>query len=211
MINKIYLTGNLGTVPDVRTTQDGREIANLSLATNSSWKNDQGEWQYRTDWYRIVVFREEIVQWAKKSLRRGDSLFVEGKLSYSESEDKLNENQKRKTACIVVSGREGHVHLLRSGKAHEKEKLSLCQDEDNLSLPFPDNQNANNIQGVPFLNGTSSKRKFKESPASADLPLRRVKDAELMHPTEDSIIPFKESSSHKTDSLTTGENPYENN
>jgi single-strand DNA-binding protein len=191
MINKVYLTGNLGHAADIRTTQDGREMATLSLATNSSWKDDQGEWQYRTDWHRIIVFREETVQWIKKSLRRGDSLLVEGKLSYSEFEDKLN--QKRKISCVIVSGRESRVHLLRPGKPYEKDKLFLYKDADNLSLPPLNDQNISTIKDIPFLKKNSSKLEFKE------------RASETTGSSENNIVPLN------TPSLTTGENPYDTN
>ena len=118
MLNKLYLTGNLGSAPKIFKTQDGKEIAILSLATNTSWKNDQGEWQSQTDWHRITVFRDTVVSWAKENLRKGDSLLIEGRLSYGEVG---SGSQTRKIACVVVSGREGNVHLLRSGRQKDKD------------------------------------------------------------------------------------------
>lgn len=165
MLNKIYLSGNLGSAPEIRKTSGGKEIATLSLATQTSWKNDQGEWQSHTDWHKIAVFRESIVEWIKGSLRKGDNLLIEGKLSYGEVEDKFG--QKRKIACIVVSGREGQVHLLRPGRV-EGSPPTVCSVNE-FPCHFPANQNAVNQQG----SNNPPSPKFKDtaiSPSSKTAP-----------------------------------------
>ena len=122
MFNKTYLIGNVGQIPDVRTMQDGREIAILSIATNSSWKDKEGIWQRHTEWHRVTVFRDFYVSLIKTNVKKGDSLFIEGTLSYSEWRDKFN--HKQKVAHIIVQGREGRLHLLNTRRQENLTKNS---------------------------------------------------------------------------------------
>lgn len=112
MLNKVILTGNMGRTPKVWLTHDGREIATFYLGTNVSWKDTNNKWQTCTEWHRITVFRESTVEWIKDALKKGDSLYVEGKLSYHHWTDKYG--QSRLTPHIVVSNREGRIQYLRS-------------------------------------------------------------------------------------------------
>lgn len=132
MLNRVNLIGNLGHDPEIRTMQDGREIAILSLATHSSWKNGEGEWQKTTQWHRIIVYRPDLVLWVKESLKKGESLYVEGRLTYAEFEDKITQ-KKRKIAHVVISGREGQLKAFQSKKPTPEEELEE-REEMNESL-----------------------------------------------------------------------------
>lgn len=79
-INKVILVGNLGNDPDIRTTQTGTTIANLSLATSESWKDGQGQKRERTEWHRVVLY-ERSAEIARDYLRKGSKLYLEGRLS----------------------------------------------------------------------------------------------------------------------------------
>ncbi len=80
-INKVILVGNLGKDPEVRSTQDGREIANLVVATSDSWRDkNTGERRERTEWHRVVIFNENLVNIAKSYLHKGSKVFIEGSL-----------------------------------------------------------------------------------------------------------------------------------
>ena len=70
-INKVILVGNLGFDPEIRATQDGREICNLRLATSESWKDrTTGERKEKTEWHRVVIFSEPLVRVAKEYLKK---------------------------------------------------------------------------------------------------------------------------------------------
>lgn len=112
MLNKVILKGNIGRAPKTWLTQNGRKLATFFLATSASWKDDKGEWQTCTDWHRITVFREATVGWMKDVLKKGDPVYVEGKLTYQNWTDKYG--QSRLTPHVVISGREGRLELLRS-------------------------------------------------------------------------------------------------
>ncbi|MEE2727104.1 MAG: single-stranded DNA-binding protein [Candidatus Latescibacterota bacterium] len=99
-VNKVILIGNLGGDPEVRYTPDGVAVANFSLATTESWKDRNGERQERTEWHRLVLWRQ-LAEIAKNYLRKGSKLYVEGKLQTRSWDDQSG--QKRYTTEVVVN------------------------------------------------------------------------------------------------------------
>ena len=99
-VNKVILIGNLGGDPEVRFTPDGVAVANFSLATTESWKDRNGERQERTEWHRLVLWRQ-LAEIAKNYLRKGSKLYVEGKLQTRSWDDQSG--QKRYTTEVVVN------------------------------------------------------------------------------------------------------------
>lgn len=80
-VNKVILVGNLGRDPEIRSTQDGKEIANLTLATSESWRDrNTGERREKTEWHRIVVFNDGLIGVIKNYLHKGSKIYVEGAL-----------------------------------------------------------------------------------------------------------------------------------
>jgi len=85
-LNKVLLIGNVGNDPEVRMTASGAKVAKISLATNRSFQDRTGQQQERTEWHRCTVFgklADVVEQWVKK----GDRLFVEGRIEYSQTQD----------------------------------------------------------------------------------------------------------------------------
>jgi single-strand DNA-binding protein len=80
-LNKVELIGNLGKDPEIRRTQDGRPIANLSVATSESWRDkNTGDRREKTEWHRVVIFNEGLCKVAEQYLRKGSKVFLEGTL-----------------------------------------------------------------------------------------------------------------------------------
>lgn len=80
-LNKVILIGNLGKDPEVRSTQAGKKIVNLSIATSETWRDrSSGERQERTEWHRVVVFNEKLAEIAERYLNKGMKVYVEGAL-----------------------------------------------------------------------------------------------------------------------------------
>ena len=89
MLNRCAFIGYLGNDVEARSTQDGREIANLSLGVSESWKDkSSGERKSKTEWIRIVIFNENLVTVAKTYLRKGSKIFIEGKMQTRKWADK---------------------------------------------------------------------------------------------------------------------------
>ncbi len=78
-VNKVTLLGNLGQDPEVRTLESGVKVATISIATGESYKDQAGEWQERTEWHRVVLWRW-YAERAEK-LKKGDKVYIEGKLA----------------------------------------------------------------------------------------------------------------------------------
>lgn len=102
-INKVILIGNVGKDPEIRTTQDGKEIASITLATSESWKDKMsGERKERTEWHRIVVFAEGLVNIIKNYVKKGSKLYIEGSLQTRKWVD--NSGVERYTTEISLQG-----------------------------------------------------------------------------------------------------------
>src|ERR1700693_5402784 len=80
-VNKVILVGNLGKDPEIRRTQDGRPIANLSIATSDSWRDKAtGERKEKTEWHRVVIFSEPLCKVVEQYLKKGAKVYIEGAL-----------------------------------------------------------------------------------------------------------------------------------
>ena len=90
-LNKIMLIGNVGDDPDVRTTPSGTPVAKMSLATSRQWTKKDGSKQEKTEWHRLTVWGK-LVDVVERYVKKGDRLYVEGRIEYSESE---SDGQKR--------------------------------------------------------------------------------------------------------------------
>jgi single-strand DNA-binding protein len=88
-VNKVILVGNLGKDPEIRRTQDGRPIANLSVATSESWRDkNTGERKEKTEWHRVVIFNEGLCKIVEQYLKKGSKIYLEGQLQTRKWTDK---------------------------------------------------------------------------------------------------------------------------
>ena len=115
-VNKVILVGNLGKDPEVRNTQAGGKIVNLTVATSESWKDrNTGERNERTEWHRVVIFNERLGEVAERYLRKGSKVYIEGALQTRKWTDQAG--QEKYTTEIVISQFRGELTLLdRAGE-----------------------------------------------------------------------------------------------
>jgi single-strand DNA-binding protein len=100
-VNKVILVGNLGKDPEIRRTQDGRPIANLSVATSESWRDKAtGERKEKTEWHRVVIFNEGLCKIAEQYLKKGAKVCLEGQLQTRKWQDK-DGNDKYSTEVVL--------------------------------------------------------------------------------------------------------------
>ncbi len=115
-VNKVILVGNLGKDPEVRSTQDGSKIVNLTLATSETW-NDRtsGERKEKTEWHKVVIFNDRTADVAEKYLKKGAKIYVEGSLQTRKWTDQGG--QERYTTEVVIGRFNGVLTMLdtRSG------------------------------------------------------------------------------------------------
>ena len=124
-INKVILIGNLGKDPEVRYLDIGVAVANLSLATSENYKNKDGERVTQTEWHDVVLWRG-LAEVAEKYLKKGSSIYVEGKLRTNKWVDK-DENTRYKTEILADK-------LTMLGKSNSQESSIENSSEDDL--PF---------------------------------------------------------------------------
>ncbi len=86
-LNKVQLIGNLGRDPEVRSTQSGKKVVTLNIATGESWKDASGNKVERTEWHRVVIWNEGLGDIAEKYLAKGAKVYVEGKLTTRKWQD----------------------------------------------------------------------------------------------------------------------------
>ena len=117
-VNKVILIGNLGKDPEVRSTQDGTKIVNLTLATSETW-NDRasGERKERTEWHRVVIFNDRVADVAERFLRKGRKVYVEGSLQTRKWTDQTG--QEKYTTEVVIGRFKGELTLLDSNRGEE--------------------------------------------------------------------------------------------
>src|ERR1700693_5984175 len=99
-VNKVILIGNLGKDPELKHTGGGTAVATMTVATNERFKDKNGEWQDRTEWHNVVLW-QRLAEIAAEYLKKGRSVYVEGRLQTRSWEDK--QGQKRYTTEIVAS------------------------------------------------------------------------------------------------------------
>lgn len=122
-INKVILVGNLGQDPEIRTTQDGREIANFSIATSESWKDKTtGEKKDKTEWHRIVVFSQGLVGIIKNYVKKGSKLYIEGQLQTRKWTD--NQGIEKYTTEVVLQNYNSALQLLDSRNSASSDQYS---------------------------------------------------------------------------------------
>lgn len=130
-LNKVTLIGNLGADPEVRSTSGGNRVATFSLATSRSWNSPSGEKQEKTEWHRCVVWNSKVSTLAdivERYLKKGDKVFVEGRIEYRQWQDK--ENQTRYMTeinvreMIMLSGRGGAGADGAEGEAPSRSRAS---------------------------------------------------------------------------------------
>ncbi|MEP1443686.1 MAG: single-stranded DNA-binding protein [Hyphomicrobiales bacterium] len=110
-VNKVILVGNLGADPEIRRTQDGRPIANLSIATSESWRDkNSGERRDKTEWHRVVIFSEGLCKVAENYLRKGSKVYLEGQLQTRKWQDQ--QGQDRYSTEVVLQGYASNLTML---------------------------------------------------------------------------------------------------
>jgi single-strand DNA-binding protein len=114
-VNKVILIGNLGADPIVRATQDGREIATISIATSESWKDrNSGERKEKTEWHRVVIYNDGLVGVVKNYLRKGSKVYLEGQLQTRKWTDQ--QGIEKYTTEVVLQNYSGTLTMLDGKK-----------------------------------------------------------------------------------------------
>ena len=114
-LNKVLLIGRLGADPEIKQMVNGKSVARLSLATSQSWKDkNSGEKKEKTEWHRIVVFNEGLVNVVQQYLKKGAQVYIEGQLSTRKWKDEQSGQDKYSTE-ILIQGYNSSLTMLGGG------------------------------------------------------------------------------------------------
>ncbi len=112
-LNKVMLIGNLGADPEIKSMNNGGQVANLRLATSEQWRDKStGERREKTEWHNVVIFNENLIKVAENYLRKGSKIFVEGQLQTRKWTDQSG--QDRYTTEVVLQRFRGELTMLDS-------------------------------------------------------------------------------------------------
>ena len=136
-VNKVILVGNLGKDPEVRYLDSGIAVANFSLATTENYKNKQGEKVSQTEWHNIVLWRG-LAEVAEKWLKKGSSVYIEGKIRTNKWEDK--EGNTRYNTEILADNMTMLGNRINSDVSDKNDSKTASEiksvNDENDDLPF---------------------------------------------------------------------------
>ncbi|KJV57179.1 single-stranded DNA-binding protein [Orientia chuto str. Dubai] len=150
-LNRVTLIGNIGHDPEIRKTNDGKEITTFSLATTETWRDKHSnEKKEKTEWHRIVVFNEGLVNIIKNYVKKGSKVLIEGSLQTRKWQD--NSGQEKYITEIILQNYNASLILLDSKSAGDspsfqnkppndlssqnKKQQNLSQSLDDDDIPF---------------------------------------------------------------------------
>ena len=129
-LNKAILIGNLGRDPEIRTFQNGGIVCNLTLATSESWKDkESNELKQKTEWHRVVVFNDKLIEFLEKYTHKGSKLHVEGQLETRKYMDEASGVEKYTTEVILRPFR-GEITILDSSSDNDQSNQDKNLKED---------------------------------------------------------------------------------
>ena len=148
-VNKVFLLGNVGKDPEIRSTGGGTMVANFTLATSDRFQDQQGNWQDRTEWHNLVAFKR-LAEIVRDYVKKGSKLYIEGKIQTRSWDDKETGAKRYKTEILVndlslLSGRDDATggSSRSSGSANVDQRQPAAHDEYSHSAEISD-------EDIPF-------------------------------------------------------------
>ena len=148
-LNKVLLIGRLGADPEIKQMVNGKSVARISLATSNTWKDkNTGEKKEKTEWHRVVVFNEGLVNVVKQYLKKGSQIYIEGQLSTRKWKDEQSGVDKFSTE-IVLQGYNSTLTMLGSKNSQSSNLES--QIDGKSALPNDDKVETSDLDDeIPF-------------------------------------------------------------
>ena len=147
-LNKVLLIGRLGADPEIKQMVNGKSVARLSLATSQSWKDkNTGERKEKTEWHRVVVFNEGLVNVVQQYLKKGAQVYVEGQLTTRKWKDEQSGQDKYSTE-IVLQGYNSTLTMLGGSNSN-----NIASSSSNKNSDFDQTNPQNNTDlddEIPF-------------------------------------------------------------
>ena len=138
-LNKVLLIGRLGADPEIKQMSNGKNVARMSLATSDSWKDkNTGEKKEKTEWHRVVIFNEGLVNIVQQYLKKGAQIYIEGQLTTRKWKDEQSGQDKYSTE-IILQGYNSTLKMLNTRISNDLSgKASEAISNENPSAPLND-------------------------------------------------------------------------
>ena len=138
-LNKVLLIGRLGADPEIKQMSNGKNVARISLATSDSWKDkNTGEKKEKTEWHRVVIFNEGLVNIVQQYLKKGAQIYIEGQLTTRKWKDEQSGQDKYSTE-IILQGYNSTLKMLSTRTSNDLSgKGSEAISNENPSAPLND-------------------------------------------------------------------------
>ena len=131
-LNKVQLIGRLGADPEIKQMVNGKSVARLSVATSQSWKDkSSGEKKEKTEWHRIVIFNEGLVNVVQQYLKKGANIYVEGQLSTRKWKDEASGQDKYSTE-VILQGYNSNLTMLDNRNKSDQSNNLVSENKSNL-------------------------------------------------------------------------------
>ena len=148
-LNKVQIIGRLGADPEIKQMVNGKNVARLSVATSQSWKDkSSGERKEKTEWHRVVIFNEGLVNIVQQYLKKGANIYLEGQLSTRKWRDEKSGQDKYSTE-IVLQGYNSSLTML-GGKNNSANSNEMSQEKSSLPNDQMSQDNSDLDDEIPF-------------------------------------------------------------
>ena len=149
-LNKVQLIGRLGADPEIKQMVNGKSVARLSIATSQSWKDkSSGERKEKTEWHRIVIFNEGLVNVVQQYVKKGANVYVEGQLSTRKWKDESSGQDKYSTE-IVLQGYNSSLTMLDSKNSAGGNSNLVSENKSSLPNDNLNQENSDLDDEIPF-------------------------------------------------------------
>ena len=145
-LNKVLLIGRLGADPEIKQMTNGKNVARLSLATSQNWKDkNTGEKKQKTEWHRVVIFNEGLVNVVQQYLKKGSQVYIEGQLSTRKWRDEQSGQDKYSTEVVIqgynssltmLGGRSENENINQSSSSLTKDETQSASNDLDDEIPF---------------------------------------------------------------------------
>jgi single-strand DNA-binding protein len=149
-LNKVQLIGRLGADPDIKQMVNGKSVARLSVATSQSWKDkSSGERKEKTEWHRVVIFNEGLVNVVQQYLKKGANIYVEGQLNTRKWKDESSGQDKYSTE-VVLQGYNSSLTMLDSRNSKVEGENLVSENKSSLPNDNLKQENSDLDDEIPF-------------------------------------------------------------
>ena len=149
-LNKVQLIGRLGADPEIKQMVNAKSVARLSVATSQSWKDkSSGERKEKTEWHRVVIFNEGLVNVVQQYVKKGANIYVEGQLSTRKWKDESSGQDKYSTE-IVLQGYSSSLTMLDSKNSSGNNSNLVSENKSSLPNENLNQENSDLDDEIPF-------------------------------------------------------------